>query len=666
MAVFTHVLNVLAGRSPEEIARTRQEMEQLTTSARESGRELSQVTRSASRMARGVGRLSSVIDVLSPGLGEGAKAAQTLGYGLNVAELGLSSFSKGSIGALSALSAIAVAAAAAATAYAVYANATQDARLAQERLDAAVNDTTAAMNALNTAANAFRQIGNTTAGFIGDLQIQTALLRGEIDQADVAAGKLGGTLADDTRASVLALGQALESTRARTRLLVEAVNAPGVSGAKGAAIGLQIEESKKAEEAIAAQLDAAKRLQDEGRAAIDAYTQATKDKEKADRDAADASKRVAAGDREAARALAERERAAAQAAAELERLQTLVDAINPRATPADAAGRGRAATDAIRTSGASPAEQSALLGTVQREVTAGTLAEIKAAFGELDDALAGFSDGLSEMIAEMAQARRDLRDQRIEGLFGVAGGDPTAIVGALGGAFQKTGAGLIGGAAGGLGIGAGMAGGLLSAAAGPAGMILGGLASIGQSGGAAGVRQQVEAMSEAILIGIEALPEILIDVIPAFVNSLVRTLPRALAEALVEGLRRLIQSFLAIIFPNRFDGKSSGQQQGAVRTASGSDFDAAYAAAQQAGSINPAADAMQALQRERDSTAARSYALQGAGRVLMARSARQAMRGSGAVVNIQALSVDQDFAMNAAGRLGQLTDPTFGLRRGGA
>ena len=665
MAVFTHVLNVLAGRSPEEIARTRTEMDRLTASARESGREMGSVTRSIGRAARGVGRLSSVIDVLSPGLGESAKAASQLGYGLNVAEIGLGLFSKGSVTALAALSGIAVAAAAATTAYSVWANATHDARLEQERLDAAVRDTAASMTALNSAAKAMGQVQSTTSGLIGDLQIQTALLRGEISQADVAAGKLGSTLADDTRASVLALGQALEGTKARTELLIRAVNADGVSAAEATAIGAQIQASKAAEEAIGAQLDAAKRLQDEGRAAIDAYTQAIRDKEQADKDAAAAAKRAADQDRAAARALAERQRSAAQAAAELERLGGLVSAINPTATPTDAAGRGMVASAAILSSGVTPAQSSALLQDVQREVTAGTLGEIETAFAELEASMSGLPDAMAEYLEELTRSRQQLRDQRIEGFFAFAGGDPTAILSALGGGLQKAGAGLGGAGAGRMGVATGMAGGLLSAAAGPVGATLSGLASIGQMGGAAGVREQVDAFAEAILIGIDALPEILVDIIPRFVMALVAELPRAIAEALAEALGRLLEGLLRIIFPNRFDGKetiSRAEYDARLAGATGGDYEAALAS----GSLNAGAAAQQAAPAERDTTAARSASLRSTGRVLMARSARQARSGSGATVNIQALSVDQEFSVNAATRLAQLTDPTFGLRRGGA
>ena len=83
----------------------------------------------------------------------------------------------------------------------------------------------------------------------------------------------------------------------------------------------------------------------------------------------------------------------------------------------------------------------------------------------------------------------------------------------------------------------GAAGGLLQgdvsgllAMAGPVGAGIGGLANIGQMG-AGGVRDQLEGFTDAIVAGLEALPEILVEVIPDFVEGLISELLPALVSS---------------------------------------------------------------------------------------------------------------------------------------
>ena len=103
------------------------------------------------------------------------------------------------------------------------------------------------------------------------------------------------------------------------------------------------------------------------------------------------------------------------------------------------------------------------------------------------------------------------------------------------------------GALGRLQTGAGVVGGLaqgdpsaLLGALGPAGAAIGGLAAIGKAGGADGVSELLEGFEKAIFEGVEALPEILLEIIPPFIQALVLDLPPALAQALWEILRELI------------------------------------------------------------------------------------------------------------------------------
>jgi hypothetical protein len=65
--------------------------------------------------------------------------------------------------------------------------------------------------------------------------------------------------------------------------------------------------------------------------------------------------------------------------------------------------------------------------------------------------------------------------------------------------------------------------------AGPWGAAVGGIANIGRMG-AGGVRDQLEGFTDAIVAGLEALPEILTEVIPDFIEGLITDLLPALVE----------------------------------------------------------------------------------------------------------------------------------------
>jgi hypothetical protein len=80
----------------------------------------------------------------------------------------------------------------------------------------------------------------------------------------------------------------------------------------------------------------------------------------------------------------------------------------------------------------------------------------------------------------------------------------------------------------GVGLAQGDVGGLLGMA-GPVGMGIGAAANIGRMG-AGGVREQLEGFTDAVVAGLEALPEILTEVIPDFVEGLVTDLIPALVE----------------------------------------------------------------------------------------------------------------------------------------
>lgn len=145
-----------------------------------------------------------------------------------------------------------------------------------------------------------------------------------------------------------------------------------------------------------------------------------------------------------------------------------------------------------------------------------------------------------------------LRQQNRAGLAAMMAGDGsgagaflTSLVGGAGGLVSRAGAG---------GAGAGLmtAGAGLASLAGPLGLA----ASIGMStlnatdehgrklSPAEAIRQQTEAFKEALLAGLDALPEILTEVVPDFVGSLVTELPPAIAKALYGIPVKLLKNLL--------------------------------------------------------------------------------------------------------------------------
>jgi len=77
-----------------------------------------------------------------------------------------------------------------------------------------------------------------------------------------------------------------------------------------------------------------------------------------------------------------------------------------------------------------------------------------------------------------------------------------------------------------------LAGGSAAAAAGPVGMVLSALTSIGSMGGADGVEDAMAEWGQNLLDGIEALPEIVGKVIPEFIVGMVESLPAVIIEAI--------------------------------------------------------------------------------------------------------------------------------------
>lgn len=163
----------------------------------------------------------------------------------------------------------------AAAVYGVW-TATEDARKKTAEWEAAIYDVTTATKTLASAQGALAAAGDKTAGFIGKLQIETAVLRGEIDQTDVRLGELGSTLADSLRPELDAARKAYQEQGTQIYRLNEAINSGTLSAGERVEAEIALNEAIGNQEAIKAKIAAIKEQQAEGNAAISAYGEAVR------------------------------------------------------------------------------------------------------------------------------------------------------------------------------------------------------------------------------------------------------------------------------------------------------------------------------------------------------------------------------------------------------
>lgn len=164
--------------------------------------------------------------------------------------------------------------AALAAAVVVVANETADARREMGEYKDLLNDTDGATRRLVQSQNALKLASGDVAGFIGDLQIQTALLEGTISDADIRAGELGGSLADALRPQLLDAGRALAEARMELDKLEEGFRSGNVAAGDLEAFTKRREALRAAIPVLESNVDAIKALGTEGRQAISAYAAA--------------------------------------------------------------------------------------------------------------------------------------------------------------------------------------------------------------------------------------------------------------------------------------------------------------------------------------------------------------------------------------------------------
>lgn len=171
-------------------------------------------------------------------------------------------------------------------------------------------------------------------------------------------------------------------------------------------------------------------------------------------------------------------------------------------------------------------------------------AQILAGFEEINQ---GLQDALSALEYSIQEAARQLVTGAVQFAAGLVSGDlGGALSGALSGAGSKlTEAAYSRAVQGKTGVGAmAGAGAALGAAAGGIGVLLG-LGAMNDSDPRTSVadalEKQLKAQKDNLIEGIEALPEILLDVIPALVAALVTELPPAIARAIFDIFSRLFE-----------------------------------------------------------------------------------------------------------------------------
>lgn len=162
--------------------------------------------------------VAGAVGLISPQAETALSSIGDLAGGLEgvVKGAGLAGVSLGGI----ALAAAGIAAVATAV-YLVW-DATEDARAKTREWEEALADVTLATRTLASAKDAVAKGADDIAGFVGDLQIQTALLRGEIDETDVKLGELGSRLADDLAGDLAEANKALGEQSKQLQILYTA------------------------------------------------------------------------------------------------------------------------------------------------------------------------------------------------------------------------------------------------------------------------------------------------------------------------------------------------------------------------------------------------------------------------------------------------------------
>jgi methyl-accepting chemotaxis protein len=559
MATFDHLVRVQTGDSVANI-RELEDATRRATNALQRGEGAARAFgEAAGQVATAAGQLGGLLGRINPQFEEQARLVADVA---DAAEVGASAWGR----LLPILSRVGIAGPVAAaglgslaiTIGAVY-EATRPAREEMQRYRDAIDIADDSTQRLITSQQALQLAVDGVAGFIGNLQIQTALLNDEITAGDAAAGRLGSQLADQLAPRFDELNEQLTTARGALAELEEGISS-------GRLRGRRLREAS----------DAASDLRNE----INDLTLQ----------------------------IGELEREQGQAS----------DAINAYANALDAANES---TDTIKTTVRETKEEIRELSDVLDELDLTTLGAVTGqatpgGTGEgpfvLQD-LSGQVDALAEGDAAQIAAQRQQRLGAVStGLGAVA--NPASALGLLG----------------------------------PAGGILQGLSAIGGLG-AEGVGNQLDELLESITGGVAALPEILVDVIPAFIAALVTELPRA----------------LIMLIPNLVSELLDAWRSREIATFGTPEEGAEVAASAVQSVSNPLGLSFRTsgASSERAATTGRIARAQGAARLSIAQSATaRGAGGAGVTIQVNQLGPADATQDSYLRTLGRLQDQTTGLR----
>ena len=159
----------------------------------------------------------------------------------------------------------------------------------------------------------------------------------------------------------------------------------------------------------------------------------------------------------------------------------------------------------------------------------GTLDDVSAGFDDvfasLDPTFASLADAMDGLVGAFEQAAREFQANRTREITGaVVGTTQQVLSGNVGGALSAVGRDV---------------GGVAGARLGTAGAVVGGLQFIGEQG-AEGIKETLEGVKDGLIAALEALPQLIGEILPEFAVSLVAELIPALVAAAPEILKSLI------------------------------------------------------------------------------------------------------------------------------
>lgn len=189
-----------------------------------------------------------------------------------------------------------------ATAAIVVANETAAARAQLEAYQTVIKDTTAETRALTASQNALRLATGEVDGFIGNLEVQTALLNGELTEAERLSAELAGELGESLRPELQAAGQAFAENEARIAELRDSIASGTLNFKEMAEAQRELGEAQDASKELADNLEAIKDQSVRGRLAINDYANAVQNAAEKEEDAKEGAKAYKVELREVTRA----------------------------------------------------------------------------------------------------------------------------------------------------------------------------------------------------------------------------------------------------------------------------------------------------------------------------------------------------------------------------